>query len=228
MKMAGKNSLSILDSIYSQAMSGLPGSESVKILAEDYLSESGSLESRVNSLINWQVAKCSATGFLTGLGGLITLPVTIPADVGVNLYVQVRMSAAIAYMGGYEIYHDKVKTMVYLALAGNAANEVFKEIGTKTAVNFIKKKISGSLLKQIQKKIATKILGNVGAKGASKLVKIIPVVGGIVGAGFDGVTTKAIGTAAKKLFIDNRPPIELTRIISEDEVPDWAKNSLSR
>lgn len=69
-------------------------------------------------------------------------------------------------------------------------------------------------------------MGNAGAKGASKLVKIIPIVGGIVGAGFDGMTTKAIGTAAKKLFIDNRPPVELTRIISEDEVPDWAKNSL--
>lgn len=221
-----ENSLSVLDSIYLQAMDGLPGSESVKILAEDYLSEAGSLENRVNSLINWQVAKCSATGFLTGLGGIITLPVTIPADVGVNLYVQTRMSAAIAYMGGYEIHHDKVKTMVYLALAGSAANEIFKEIGKKVAVNFIEKKISGSLLKQIQKIIAAKILGRVGAKGVTQLTKIIPIVGGIVGAGFDAVTTKAIGTAAKQLFIANRPPVELTRIVDEDEVPDWAKKSL--
>lgn len=220
------DSLKIFDSIYLQAMDGLPGSESVKILAESYLSESGSLESKVDSLINWQVAKCSATGFLTGLGGIITLPLTIPADISVNLYVQMRMSAAIAYMGGYEIHHDKVKTMVYLALAGNAANEILKEIGTKVAVNFIEKKISGGLLKQIQKMIATKILSRAGAKGASQFVKIIPFVGGIVGAGFDGITTKAIGTAAKKLFIFDRPPVELTRIIEEEEVPDWAKNSL--
>lgn len=217
-----ENSLSVLDSIYSQALNGLPGSDSVKVLAEHYLSEKGNLESQVNSLINWQVAKCSATGFLTGLGGIITLPITIPTNVGVNLYVQARMSAAIAYMGGYEIYHDKVKTMVYLSLAGNAANEVLKEVGVKIAMDFVEKKISGSILNQIQATIATKIL----SKSATHLVKIIPLVGGIVSAGFDGITTKTIGAMAKNLFIANRPPIELVRVVDEENVPDWAKNSI--
>ncbi len=216
------NSLSVLDSIYLQAMNGLPGSESVKILAENYLSEAGTLKEQVDSLINWQVAKCSATGFLTGLGGLITLPVTIPANVGVNLYVQTRMAAAIAYMGGYEIHHDKVKTMVYISLAGSATNEIFKELGMKMAMDFAEKKISDSIIKQVQKTLAEKIL----SKGAAQFVKIIPIVGGLVGAGFDGLTTKAIGAAAKQLFIASSPPVELTRVVAEEEVPSWAKDSL--
>lgn len=224
------NSLSVLDSVYAQAMDGLPGSESVKELAESYLSESGSLSDKVDSLIRWQVLKCGTTGFLTGLGGVLTLPVAVSADVAVNLYVQVRMVATIAYMGGYEIHHDKVKTMVYLALVGNAVNDVLKKAGIDVAkkfgANFVKKKISGELLKKINQAIGAKIITKAGSKGAVNLLKVVPVFGGIVGAGFDGVTTKAIGTAAKQLFIANRPPVELTRIVDEDEVPDWAKNSL--
>ena len=218
-----ENSLGILDSIYVQALNGLPGSDSVQTLAEHYLAEKGTLSRRVDSLINWQVAKCSATGFLTGLGGIITLPVTIPASVGVNLYVQARMAAAIAYMGGYEIHHDKVKTMVYLSLAGNAANEVVKEIGMKMAMDFAERTISGAIISKVQKTVAEKIL----SKGASQIVKVIPIVGGIVSAGFDGMTTKAIGTAAKSFFIENQPPKELTRVVTEDEVPAWAKKQLA-
>lgn len=214
-----ENSLSVLDSIYVQALNGLPGSDSVEDLAKHYLSESGRLEDKVDSLINWQVAKCSATGFLTGLGGIITLPITIPTDIGVTWYVQARMAAAVAYMGGYEIHNDKVKTMVYISLAGNAANEVLKNVGVKIAMDFAEKKLSSGILKQIQAAVATKIL----SKGATQFTKIIPIIGGIVGAGFDGVTTKAIGTAAKKFFIANRPPVELTRVVDESEVPAWAK-----
>ena len=218
------NSLGTLDSIYLQALNGVPGSDSVKILAENYLSEAGTLESKVDSLINWQIAKCSAAGFLTGLGGIITLPVSIPADVGVNLYVQARMAAAIAYMGGYDILHDKVKTMVYISLAGNAANEILKDVGVKVAMDFVEKQVSSGILKKIQTAIATRILG----KSATHLVKLVPIFGGIVNAGFDGVATKTIGTTAKNLFIKNRPPVEVTRIVDEKDVPQWAKNKITR
>ena len=37
-----------------------------------------SIEEAAKALIRGQLAKCSTSGFLTGLGGLITLPVAIP------------------------------------------------------------------------------------------------------------------------------------------------------
>ena len=215
------NSLSVLDSIYGQALNGLPGSDSVEDLAKDYLSRGGSLEDKVDSLINWQVAKCSASGFLSGLGGLITLPVTIPANVGVNCYVQARMSAAVAYMGGYEIYNDQVKTMVYISLAGNAANEILKEVGVKMAMDFAEKKLSGTIIQQVQKSVATRLL----SKSATQFTKLVPFLGGIVGAGFDFATTRTIGKTAKSLFIKNRPPVEISRYVDEKDVPAWAKNN---
>ena len=78
-----------------------------------------------------QVLKCGTSGFLTGLGGLITLPVAIPANIGSVLYVQLRMVAGIAKLGGYDIKSDQVQTMVYLALTGSALKDVVKQVGIK-------------------------------------------------------------------------------------------------
>ena len=55
-------------------------------------------------LIKQQLLKCSASGFITGFGGLLTLPVTVPANVASVLYVQMRMIAALAAIGGYDVH----------------------------------------------------------------------------------------------------------------------------
>ena len=92
--------LRILDWAYDKATDGLPGFGSANDLAEDYLMRDGTLSENVNALIRWQNTKAGTSGFLTGLGGLITLPVTVPANISVVLLVQVRMIAAIAIIGG--------------------------------------------------------------------------------------------------------------------------------
>ena len=83
--------LQILDWAYDQATQGVPGFDSANDLAEAYLKGNGTLSEKVNSLILWQNMKAGTTGFLTGLGGLITLPVTVPANIAVVLLVQVML-----------------------------------------------------------------------------------------------------------------------------------------
>ena len=121
--------LRILDWAYGKATDGLPGFGSANDLAEDYLMRDGTLSENVNALIRWQNTKAGTSGFLTGLGGLITLPVTVPANISVVLLVQVRMIAAIAIMGGYDVKDDRVRTLVYMCLAGNAAKEIMSKMG---------------------------------------------------------------------------------------------------
>jgi len=50
------------------------------------------------------------------LGGIITLPVTLPANIAVVLLTQVRMITAIAHMGGYNIRDDQVRALCYVCL----------------------------------------------------------------------------------------------------------------
>jgi hypothetical protein len=97
----------------------------------------------VNSLIRWQNTKSATSGFLSGLGGVIVMPVAIPANITSVILVQIRMVAAIAHMGGHDLKSDEVKTFVYACLAGNGAKDILKNsgigIGKKLAISGIKK-----------------------------------------------------------------------------------------
>src|SRR3989339_944934 len=111
----------VLDFAYDKAVNGVVGLDSAQELAESYMKKESSLEDNVNSLIRWQNTKAGTSGFITGLPGIMAMPVTLPANITSVLYVQIRMIAAIAYMGGHDLRDDRVKTFVYLCLAGNSA-----------------------------------------------------------------------------------------------------------
>lgn len=202
-EQAGK----ILDSLYAKTLSGIPKvSKSVEKLADEYLKRYKAKYDAVKAFINYQISKCGASGFVTGLGGLITLPVAVPANVSSVLYVQLRMVGAIAYMYGYNLCEDEVQTMIYLCLTGSAMTTMVKQVGikvtTKLATNGLKK-LPGKILIKINQKVGFRLLTKFGTKGAINLVKAIPVVGGVVGAGLDIGETKIISHNAIKTFRKN-------------------------
>lgn len=207
----GKNELTqgkmvqLLDWSYEKALNGLPGTPDAFELADNYLRKYSTVEKSVDSLIRMQNTKAGTSGFLTGLGGIITLPVAIPANIASVAYVQMRMVAAIAVMGGYDLKDDQVKTLVFVSLAGNGAVDILKqtgmEISNKVAVTAIKK-IPGTVITKINQKVGFKLLTKFGEKGVVNLVKVVPVLGGIVGGTVDLASTMAVGKAAKKIFIN--------------------------
>lgn len=127
---------------------------------------------QANSLIRWQNTKAATSGFITGLVGILTLPIAIPANIASVMYVQVRMIAAIAHIGGYDLKNDKVKTLVYSCLLANSAKDVAKDIGiavgNKLAMNAIKG-ISGKTITEINKRVGFRLLTKFGEKGAVNL-----------------------------------------------------------
>ncbi|MGR3884950.1 MULTISPECIES: EcsC family protein [Enterobacteriaceae] len=93
---------------YDKALDGtIPGTNSSYEMAENYLKGEGDLTKKVNSLIRWQNTKSATTGFVSGLGGIITLPVSIPASIATVMYVQISMITTIAIMGGYDVKDDR-------------------------------------------------------------------------------------------------------------------------
>ena len=123
--------LNALDWAYDKAVNGVRGLDSAQDMADDYLKGEGALIDKVNSLIRWQNTKAGTSGFITGLGGLLTLPLTLPANITSVLYVQIRMVAAIAIMGGYDVKDDRVRSIVYSCIAASSAAEVAKNFGIK-------------------------------------------------------------------------------------------------
>jgi len=205
-KVTNLDAVGVLNSLYAQTLGGVPGTDSAYELANEYMKESGSLSSKVDSLIRWQNGKCAASGFITGLGGLITLPASIAADLSVNVYVQLRMVAAIAYMGNHDLKSDKVRTFAYLALCGSAAGDILSKTGVKLAnkiaLNLVQKQISKEVIKKVNAAVGAKIITKAGTKGIINLTKSVPIIGGAVGAAINGVTTNIIGNTAKKIFIN--------------------------
>lgn len=196
--------MNALDWAYDKAIDGVPGLDSAEDLASSYLAESGDLEEQVNSLIRWQNAKSATSGFINGLGGAILMPVTIPANITSVMYVQVRMIAAIAKMGGYDLRDDRVKTLVYTCLCGNAAKDIAKELGIKVGTKITEqaiKNISREVIVKINQAVGFRLVTKFGEKGVINLGKAIPLVGGVVGATFDSVSTNTIGNVAREIFI---------------------------
>ena len=177
----------------------------MEALAQEYLSNcGGKKEQAAEQLIRMQVTKCTTTGFLTGLGGLITLPATITADIGSSMYVQIRMIAAIAVMGGYSLQDDVVKSMVFATLLKVEVGNLLKQVGVKTANRAslqLLKKLPGTVLTKITQKLGFRFLTKFGQKGVINLVKVVPVAGGVVNGGLNLVETKAIGKRAMKVFL---------------------------
>ena len=194
-----------LDWSYEKAINGVTGLDSAIEMAESYTKKSNeTLYEQADSLIRWQNTKAATSGFLTGLGGILTLPVTIPANVASVLFVQIRMIAAIAHMAGYDVKDDQVKTLVYACLTGNAAKEILKdigiEIGSKLAISAIKG-ISGKTITAINQKVGFRLLTKFGEKGVINLGKTVPLVGGIIGGTVDSYTTNTVGNIARNTFI---------------------------
>ncbi|WOO36074.1 EcsC family protein [Anaerocolumna sp. AGMB13020] len=197
----------LLDTCYEKALQGLPTSKSVYDLSDQYLIKYRDPYTAADKLKINQIAKCGTSGFITGLGGVITLPIAIPANISSVIYIQLRMIACIAYIGGYDPSDDEVQTMAYVCLTGSAAADILKKaginIGEKITVNLIKK-IPGAALTKINQKVGFRFLTKFGEKGAINLVKFVPLVGGVVGGGVDIVGTKLIADNAIKMFIEGK------------------------
>lgn len=197
----------ILDAVYEKTLNGIPMvSRSVDEIADDYLSHHDTPEAAARSLTRWQVAKCGMSGFLSGLGGIVTLPATIPANIGSVMYVQMRMIAAIAKMGGYDVNSDQVQTLVYMCLTGTTIADIVKEtgiqIGEKSLTAAIKK-IPGAVLTKINQKMGFRFLTKFGEKGVINLGKLVPIAGGLIGGGVDIASTIVISRNAIRMFIEN-------------------------
>ena len=160
------------------------------------------------ALVANHLVKCTASGVATNCGGVATLPLTVSANVVSVLYFQLRMIAAVAKLGGYDPKTDQVRTIAYVCLAGQSANEVLKSAGVQFGTRFTKAsimKVSGKTITKINRAVGFRLVTRMGKTGVINLHRLVPVVGGIIGGGVDLATTKIIADNAMKMFIAELP-----------------------
>ncbi len=165
---------------------------------------SGDKEQAINRLARMTVLTGGVGGFVTGLGGYVTMPVSLPANVA-EFYIQaVRMVAGIATLRGYDIDEPRVRTAILLTLVGSDSDEVLKKAGMATPggriTSYALHGLPPAALMIVNKAVGFRLMRGMSEKVLSSFGRGIPVAGGLVGGGIDGYMMKKIADHAMKEF----------------------------
>lgn len=189
-----------------------PFQSAVKVANRQRLAHSGDVVPAVNVLIEQHVRLAGGQGFLTGLGGLATMVVALPANMTGLAIVQTRMVAAIAHLHGYDLATQRVRTAVAAILLGeDGVDDQIKHgrlpsrpLAIATApVN------DPSLHDRVANIVGTSLTTRLGGKHlTTTMARRIPFLGGGVGAVVDAVGTHQIGRYAAQELPNRVPQVE--------------------
>jgi hypothetical protein len=164
----------------------------------------GDREKAVDAVASSALAWGGAGGFVTGLGGFVTMPVALPANL-LEFYVQAtRMVAAIAHLRGYDLSEPQLRTAVMLTLVRSDADDVLKKAGMVSPGGRVAAvalaRLPASALMMVNKAIGFRLLRSVGEKFLTRLGRGLPVAGGVLGGGLDAFMMSRIATHARSQF----------------------------
>lgn len=207
--MAPGAAVSMLRTILQLAIDGVGPLPGARQAAQRTLVNRGEVEAAIDALATEHVALAGAQGFVSNLGGLATLAVSIPANITGVAVVQVRMVAAIAHLRGYDLDDQRVRTAVLACLL--SSKEVDDLVAKKTLptspMGIATAPVADPALeKTVAVQVVNLLMGQVAGKKLPTLVaKRIPLLGGGIGAGTDGYTTWQVGRYARRQFPTRRP-----------------------
>lgn len=161
----------------------------------------------IDRRIAYYCTLAGTAGFVTNVGGALTLPITLPANLLSVAALQLRLIAEIASARGYDLHGPEVRTFALACLTGNAALDILKEAGVRVGQKAVGQ-IAGAVIAKINQAVGSRLLTKGGTQGVINLTKFVPVVGGLVGGTVDALSTRAVGEIAKRVFeaLPNKEP----------------------
>ena len=163
----------------------------------------------VHAIVSEHVRKAALGGFVTGVGGIFTMPVAIPANVLGFYTLATRMVAAIAEERGYDVTSKSARSAVLLSLVGADADELLRKAGVSTAAgmtgsgrlaNLATSRMPKAAAMMVNKAVGFRLLTTVGGRALGRVIRFVPVAGGVIGAGLDGFLMKRIADHARAEF----------------------------
>src|SRR3954469_16263608 len=155
--------------------------------------QKGDVERAVHEVIENHVRYAAAQGFLTNVGGMVTVALTIPTNITGLALIQSRMIAGIAHLRGYDLQDPRVRNAVLATMLGeDVVNALVKKrklpappMALATAPihdPHLDRLISAEVAAELVTKVAGKRL-------ATTVGRRIPIAGGFIGLGADADIT---------------------------------------
>lgn len=166
----------------------------------------GDVEDAVSALVFAHLKYASAQGFVTNVGGLATVAVSVPANITGLALVQSHLVAGLAHLRGYDLADPRVRNAVLMCLLGSGrGSELVRSrqlpstpMGVATAPVY-----DSAVDEKVNNHVAEELFALAAGKRAVILVgRRVPLVGGSIGAATDAVATGQIAAYARVQFPD--------------------------
>jgi hypothetical protein len=192
-----------------RAIDGVGPLPPAAVAADKQLHEQrGNVERAIHEVIENNVRIAGAQGFATNVGGVVTMAVTIPANITGLAIIQCRMVAGIAHLRGHDLTDPRVRNAILALLLGEEQVEemVKKRKLPSTPMALATAPVHDPTIDgTISAVVATDIITRVAGKRLATTVgRKVPVIGGVVGMGADGYATWRIGRYADRELLPRR------------------------
>lgn len=189
----------LLRPVYHRALKGIPLLGTPAEAARRFGGQDGRLDTRADRIIAAYMGMGGAAGFACGLPGILLTPITLPANVASVALIQMHMTAAVAVLGGYDLAdvetREKCIECLLEKITDEGTNSEQKEAAARTGVKVLERgaRVAFGLT-----------LGGKAARGAlvrGTVLRRVPLIGGVIGAGSDAYVTSFVGRCAKRMFL---------------------------
>jgi hypothetical protein len=198
-------SAALMNWILDQALSGVPPFSPASRLVDEIRTRLPDATPRAQAerLILRESVKNFSTGFVTGLGGPVTLPLAVPSSLLSSWLLQARLVAAVAILHGHDLQDPRLRSLVLWALFGDTVKEVLKTGGVPLANRITAKlviQLPASVFMAVERKLGLVFLERTTRWGMNNLLKIVPVAGGAVAGTLDAMVLRRVGATALEWF----------------------------
>jgi EcsC protein family len=164
--------------------------------------QKGDVDKAVHEVIENHVRYAAAQGFVTNIGGLVTVALTIPTNITGLALVQCRMVAGIAHLRGYDVDDPRVRNAILTTMIGE---DVVNALVRKRKLPAPPMALATAPLHDpdldaiISAEVAAELVTKVAGKRLAITVgRRIPIAGGFIGLGADAYATWKIGRYADR------------------------------
>lgn len=203
--VVGGSLTKFVDTLLDAGIDGRGPFDPARQVADEALrANGGDAEKAIDAIVRKHITLAAGNGFLTSLGGFITMPVALPANVLGFYLVATRMTAAVAAIRGYDITNEQIRTAVLLSLVGAGSSDLLKKAGVVAPAgrltNLAAQRLPGPALMMVNKAVGFRLLSRTGTGVLKRFGRAVPVRGGAVGAGTDAYLLNKIADQSRVEF----------------------------
>ncbi|MEO9322425.1 hypothetical protein ABFT23_02990 [Nocardioides sp. C4-1] len=179
-----------------------PVRESAARQLADHADARDPVQQAVRETVDAHIRFAGASGFATNLGGLVTMALTVPANLSGIAVVQCRMVAAVAHLRGYDLDDPRVHNAILVTTLGEESVHrlVTDLVLPAPPMALATAPVHDRALDDVvSREVARGMVARVtGRRLAATVGRRVPGLGGVVGMGADGWATYKVGSYAER------------------------------